>query len=590
MSTSTKSKPAAATKPALSPAELAEYLMGLADSMGGYETVGEIRGHEEAIERLKAKKNRQGARRLRVLRARSAEEGDAIAAENEADLNLKKLCQRLSGWKPLQEKGATDAQILAVLVKWPNYRSYPEKVPQAKSGYDGLDVEAWVDEDKPRSSLKGALLIAAIRRVMKIDKPAGPAKAAEKKPTPKPAPARKPAAKKKSAAKTPATPKAPADEDAGEDDLGGESLDVETKTADTFAGADRSPAKEKTKAQPAAKKEPPQPGRNSQTWRQWITTLRHLPQGVELSPKVPEFSSPTVREEFFLAKYRAGSRPVEALEAWKLYPSLEVPRPKPASEPTKAAPACRVCGCTTNDCSQCIERTGEPCTWAEDPIENGDLCTACKPPEYGQMVDGNLLGGGSIEDAVIVGVGERGGSEVYQVKGPAPANRLAWVLVKGSKVNGKARLIDTVGDEEEEDDAGDADLAGLMQDPNVNEHGVYVRGVREIVVPGIAKNHKTAIKIRVAKGSDGRYRHTTDLVIGSSGEHGPITVRDVGLESEPYAVRTAACFLLDRLNRRIQEGLRTSTEEQATAAAANALEAFIKNNPACQLKPAMANA
>ncbi|MEN6421290.1 MAG: hypothetical protein ABFD76_05025 [Smithella sp.] len=35
---------------------------------------------------------------------------------------------------------------------------------------------------------------------------------------------------------------------------------------------------------------------------------------------------------------------------------------------------CRVCGCTDDDCSQCIERTGKPCYWVED-----DLCSACVP-------------------------------------------------------------------------------------------------------------------------------------------------------------------------------------------------------------------
>ena len=33
---------------------------------------------------------------------------------------------------------------------------------------------------------------------------------------------------------------------------------------------------------------------------------------------------------------------------------------------------CRKCGCTDEDCSGCIERTGEPCYWVED-----DLCSAC---------------------------------------------------------------------------------------------------------------------------------------------------------------------------------------------------------------------
>lgn len=37
-------------------------------------------------------------------------------------------------------------------------------------------------------------------------------------------------------------------------------------------------------------------------------------------------------------------------------------------------PACRVCGCTNDDCRQCIDKTGKPCTWIEP-----DLCSACVP-------------------------------------------------------------------------------------------------------------------------------------------------------------------------------------------------------------------
>lgn len=39
---------------------------------------------------------------------------------------------------------------------------------------------------------------------------------------------------------------------------------------------------------------------------------------------------------------------------------------------------CRCCGCTDDDCSVCLERTGQPCHWVED-----DLCSACEPPFYG---------------------------------------------------------------------------------------------------------------------------------------------------------------------------------------------------------------
>lgn len=33
---------------------------------------------------------------------------------------------------------------------------------------------------------------------------------------------------------------------------------------------------------------------------------------------------------------------------------------------------CRICGCTDADCSQCVEKTGAPCSWVA-----GDLCSAC---------------------------------------------------------------------------------------------------------------------------------------------------------------------------------------------------------------------
>lgn len=35
---------------------------------------------------------------------------------------------------------------------------------------------------------------------------------------------------------------------------------------------------------------------------------------------------------------------------------------------------CRFCGCTDNDCRSCIERTGAPCSWAND---ERTICSAC---------------------------------------------------------------------------------------------------------------------------------------------------------------------------------------------------------------------
>jgi hypothetical protein len=47
-------------------------------------------------------------------------------------------------------------------------------------------------------------------------------------------------------------------------------------------------------------------------------------------------------------------------------------------EGTSWAPVrrCRVCGCTDNDCRQCIAKTGKPCHWVEP-----DLCSACVEEE-----------------------------------------------------------------------------------------------------------------------------------------------------------------------------------------------------------------
>lgn len=37
-----------------------------------------------------------------------------------------------------------------------------------------------------------------------------------------------------------------------------------------------------------------------------------------------------------------------------------------------AARSCRVCGCTDDDCRQCIAKTGKPCHWV-----GPRLCSAC---------------------------------------------------------------------------------------------------------------------------------------------------------------------------------------------------------------------
>lgn len=38
--------------------------------------------------------------------------------------------------------------------------------------------------------------------------------------------------------------------------------------------------------------------------------------------------------------------------------------------------ACRVCGCTNDDCLECWQLTGRPCYWVEE-----DLCSRCAKAE-----------------------------------------------------------------------------------------------------------------------------------------------------------------------------------------------------------------
>lgn len=45
---------------------------------------------------------------------------------------------------------------------------------------------------------------------------------------------------------------------------------------------------------------------------------------------------------------------------------------KEHAEPAPKLRTCRACGCTDNNCQQCIDKTGSPCHWVEE-----DLCSAC---------------------------------------------------------------------------------------------------------------------------------------------------------------------------------------------------------------------
>ncbi len=56
-------------------------------------------------------------------------------------------------------------------------------------------------------------------------------------------------------------------------------------------------------------------------------------------------------------------------------PVADIPSEPAGSREDLTGPVrqCRECGCTDDDCHQCVERTGAPCHWAEE-----DLCSACE--------------------------------------------------------------------------------------------------------------------------------------------------------------------------------------------------------------------
>jgi hypothetical protein len=70
------------------------------------------------------------------------------------------------------------------------------------------------------------------------------------------------------------------------------------------------------------------------------------------------------------AKEKAALKPTKKVGVTKKAKASKAPKKARAGK----AGVCRVCGCTDDDCSQCIEKTGEPCTWVEP-----DLCSACPP-------------------------------------------------------------------------------------------------------------------------------------------------------------------------------------------------------------------
>lgn len=64
---------------------------------------------------------------------------------------------------------------------------------------------------------------------------------------------------------------------------------------------------------------------------------------------------------------------------------ITCPDCKGAGKVQKSIRKCMVCGCTDEDCSGCIERTGQPCYWVSE-----NLCSACcdsEMPPDGELGD-----------------------------------------------------------------------------------------------------------------------------------------------------------------------------------------------------------
>jgi len=97
----------------------------------------------------------------------------------------------------------------------------------------------------------------------------------------------------------------------------------------------------------------------------------------------------------------------------------------------EAPDSCRVCGCTEDDCSQCVEKTGEPCSW----IAPG-LCSACVDDVADDAHHG--FGDAALAHAAPVAQTTRGGKDaLFAPKGEHMAPKKAKPR-KGAKTKARA--------------------------------------------------------------------------------------------------------------------------------------------------------
>ena len=79
-------------------------------------------------------------------------------------------------------------------------------------------------------------------------------------------------------------------------------------------------------------------------------------------------------ETHAMAAYKLGVLHAKMFRKRGVVPSDIRVDTRPLPEGAKVIGKCRVCGCTDEDCLQCIERTGQPCHWAN---AEHTLCSAC---------------------------------------------------------------------------------------------------------------------------------------------------------------------------------------------------------------------